>query len=327
MTLFQTRAWQDAWWSVWGNTAGFSLVRSGQGDVSGLYTDRYRFRGIFPIRCLQFVGTNYRRLSTPRTEYNGLIEPGLERAERDMGPYRALLETPWSEAVFRDIVQDGPDHRALKQLAEEWGLDSREVASDVAYQVRTSGDFQAYVAALGSNTRLRFYNRRKILESLGDLSIRNAWTSDPAAFFERLNDFHAERWGTPCFGRESLLFHRRFLDGLTDEGGVPELSVMEIDGKAVSVLYNVRFKGRTYNLQSGFVEGFHRKLALGSLHLGYAIEDAFMDPDMACFDLLAGQGKNSNYKQHIATDSVTLVSLMLVRSTFYKWLYRVKPQQ
>ncbi|TBW50180.1 GNAT family N-acetyltransferase [Marinobacter halodurans] len=324
MTLFQTRAWQDAWWSVWGNTPGFRLVREGQGKGSGLYVDRYRFRGVLPIRCLQFIGTNYRRLSTPRTEYNGLAGSGQDAAGGIPGDYASLMDFPWSEAVFRDIVQDAADHQALQRLAQERGLAWREVASDAAYHVDTSGDFEDYVAGLGRNTRLRFFNRRKVLESLGDLSITNAWEADPAVFFECLNDFHVDRWGSPCFGRDSLRFHRRFLDGLAAEGGAPELSLLRVNGEPVSVLYNVRFEGRTYNLQSGFVENFHRKVALGSLHLGYAIEDAFREPGTALFDLLAGQGKNSNYKQHIATGHVPLVSVMLVRSAFYKWLYRVK---
>ncbi|WP_190294909.1 GNAT family N-acetyltransferase [Marinobacter sp. R17] len=203
-------------------------------------------------------------------------------------------------------------------------LDVREVANDTAYQVRTDGRFEHYLAGLGRSTRLRFFNRRKVLESLGDITVRNDWSRDPVAFFERLNEFHIERWGTPCFGRDSLLFHRRFLDGIEDEGGAPDLSVLSVSNRPVSVLYNVRFGSCVYNLQSGFLENYHRKLALGSLHLGYAIEQAFREPGNDVFDLLAGQGKNSNYKQHIATDQVELVSLMLVRSPFYKWLYRLK---
>ncbi|AHI29926.1 hypothetical protein AU14_01120 [Marinobacter similis] len=79
-----------------------------------------------------------------------------------------------------------------------------------------------------------------------------------------------------------------------------------------------------YNLQSGYSEDFHKKLALGSLHLGYCIEEAFRDPEVRLFDLLAGGGKHENYKIKLATNITPLISVMIVRGKLLKLLYRLK---
>ncbi|MBD3640953.1 MAG: GNAT family N-acetyltransferase [Marinobacter sp.] len=313
MNVFLTRAWQDAWWKHWGSTPGFELVSEGRG-CSGLYLDRYKYKGVLPVTCLQFVGTNYRRLSTPRTEYNC-----LPPATPD-----ALFSADWSEAVLSDMPEDLPAVRALLDLAEERQCLVRRVGGDVAYSIETNGLFSDYLARLGSGTRLRLYNRRSVLEQVGSVAIGNWWPDKLVSFFELLNGFHRERWGQPCFNATSLSFHQEFLRNIVHEGGRPELSVLCISGRPVSVLYNVLYRNVAYNLQAGFVENYHKKLALGTLHLGYGIEAAFENSEVEAFDLLAGGGKNEAYKAKLATDRTPLVSLMLVRSRLFKLLYRIK---
>lgn len=320
MSLFQTSAWQGAWWDVWGTTPGFQVVVAGGEGQSGLYLDQYLLRGVLPIRCLQFIGTNYRRVSTPRTEYNG-INPAWFTGDDS----KSVLDLPWSEAVFRDLIDNTAEIDEIKRLCSKKGWSLRIVHEDWAYQISTSVAFSSYLKSLGSNTRLRLFNRRKLLESCGTVERKNLWPANPDGFFELLNEFHEARWGTPCFGAQSLAFHKQFLKNIVDGGGAPELSVIYCDQKAISVLYNVAFEGVVYNLQSGFLEAFHRKLALGTLHLGYSIEDACLSPDIRAFDLLAGGGKNEDYKKRLANIVTPLVSVMIVRSRFLKLLYRLKP--
>jgi hypothetical protein len=319
LSLFQTDAWLGAWWNTWGTTAGFSSVIPGGSGGSGLYLDNYRFRGVLPIRCLQFVGTNYRRISTPRTEYNQLRSEWFTDSE-----FEFVQSLPWNEAVFRDIVDHSPDLNEIKRLCKSKRWLFRVVHSDDAYGISALGDFHTYLGKLGYNTRLRLFNRRKVLQSCGEISRRNLWPNECDTFFQLLNDFHRDRWGTPCFGRLSLAFHKQFLADIEKEGGVPQLSLLSCDQSAISVLYNVEFKGTVYNLQSGYLESFHKKLSIGSLHLGYCIEEAFLDPGVRLFDLLAGGGKNDNYKKRLATDITPLVSVMIVRGTLLKLLYLLK---
>lgn len=277
--------------------------------------------GCLPVRCLQFVGTNYRRVSTPRTEYNTAFTSVSGQAS---GVARRLTSEAWTEAVFRDVREDAQDLVVLEELATTHGWSLRTVARDTAYSVDTQGCFQDYLAGLGSNTRLKLYNRRKVLDSLGVVTLENAWPDRRGEFFGLLNRFHRVRWGGDCFNEKSLLFHQRFLELVVEEGGVPELSLLACDGQVISVVYNVCYKGCVYNLQSGYVENFHRKLALGTLHLGYCIEAAFRSPALTMFDMLAGTGKNDNYKTRIATQHVELHSVMVVKGWLLKILYRLK---
>lgn len=314
MNLFLTDAWQNAWWRSWGGTRGFESVARQEKGYSGLYLDHYRYKGILPVRCLQFVGTNYRRISTPRTEYNLINTNAIP----------LLLELDWTEAVFADLVESSKEISKVLDFATASGCCVRYVARDTAYSVDTSGDFEGYLEGLGSGTRLRLFNRRTVLEKCGDIAIDNLWPENVGRFFELLNGFHLQRWHEPCFSNTSILFHRDFLNRIVHEGGWPDLSVLSVSGRPVSVLYNVVYQNVTYNLQAGFVEHFHKKLALGTLHLGYSIEAAFENDDVATFDLLAGGGKNEDYKAKLATDRTPLVSLMLVRSRLFKLLYRIK---
>lgn len=313
MSLFQTRAWQDAWWKFWGDTPGFRRIDSFPGG-NDLYIDHYRLKNVLPVSCLQFVGTSYRRISTPRTEYNGFDgnqRPPLDRLQ-------------WSEAVFADMVDGSDDVAWLLDLARAHGWPVRRVATDIAYAIDTLGDFAEYLASLGKGTRLRLFNRRSVLEQCGEVVMDNWWPQKPDVFFELLNRFHLDRWGQPCFNATSTAFHLEFLRQLEQEGGTPELSVLSVAGRPVSVLYNVRYRNTVYNLQAGYIENLHKKIALGTLHLGYSIEAAFANPDARLFDMLAGGGKNEDYKARLATRQLPLVSLMLVRNPVFKALYWLK---
>lgn len=324
MSVFQSRAWQSAWWETWGQNKGFRLARPWDGEVSGLYESRYRFKGLLPIRSLQFVGTSHRELRTPRTEYNRLFNGALTGGELREAIKALLEQQVWSEAFFSDLPGDSEDVSALVHLAatHNWGI--RINAIDNGYAVDTSGDFNSYLSSLGSNTRLRLYNRRKLFESLGEVEEINLWPQDPEFFFTELNRFHRGRWGKDCFAENSLGFHRTFLDRVIEEGGRPMLSVLTFNQQVVSVLYNVWFRGVVYNIQAGFEEHFHKKIALGSLHLGYAIETGFSCGDTHRFDFLAGYGKNEDYKRRFATDSYQFMSLMLIKSAPFRALYWMK---
>ena len=321
MSVFQTKAWQSAWWDTWGNQKGFRLVREWDGQVSGLYESRYRLKGLLPVRSLQFVGTSYRELRTPRTEYNQFCPDNLSGQPLLREMEHVLQSDPWTEAVFNDLRTGSEELSALVTIAATHNWACRITAADNGYSVSTSGNFVDYIASLGANSRLRLYNRRKILEDLGNVREENLWPSDVDGFFQHLNRFHRARWKKNCVTPTSLEFHKKFLSLVGAEGGRPMLSVLYCDEVVVSVLYNVWYRGVIYNIQAGFDEGFHRKLSLGSLHLGYVIEQAFHAQDTHRLDLLAGQGKKEDYKSRFATDQYQFISIMLVKNILFRALY------
>ena len=92
----------------------------------------------------------------------------------------------------------------------------------------------------------------------------------------------------------------------------------------MSVLYDIQAGGRVYNLQAGYEESFHHKLSLGTLHLGYAIEQAFQVSSISRYDLLqvpvrirfirqdlTGTGEFSDSRPCKVTEYALLTSLIL----------------
>lgn len=321
MSLFQTKAWQSAWWETWGQQKSFRLIRKWDGEVSGLYESRYRLKGLLPVRSLQFVGTSPRELRTPRTEYNTFCNGALSGTSLVSAMEKVLTRHPWTEIVFNDLLGGSEELSALVTIAATHRWAFRINASDDGYAVATTGSFRDYLASLGASSRLRLYNRRKLLESLGEVHLENLWPDNPDLFFQALNRFHRTRWDKNCVAGKSLEFHMKFLSRVKEEKGEPLLSVLRCNNEIVSVLYNVRYCGVVYNIQAGFEECFHKKLSLGSLHLGYAIEEAFSCGATRRFDFLAGEGKNENYKSRFATENYQFISVMLVKSVLFRALY------
>jgi hypothetical protein len=114
------------------------------------------------------------------------------------------------------------------------------------------------------------------------------------------------------------------LSRVEKEGAQPLLSALFCGDRLVSVVYNVWYRGVVYNIQAGFDESFHKKIALGSLHLGYALESAFQDNKTFALDMLAGVGRREDYKARFATDAYQLISIMLVKSPILRTLYWAK---
>lgn len=326
MSLFQTDAWQSAWWSTWGVDNGLKLVRDWGDGRTGIYTSTYRIKALLPVRSIEFVGSSYRKIRSTRTEYNTFATAGDTPASAIDQLKKLMNKRPWAEAIFNDLLAESNETAQLLALARQNQWLVRVTAEDTAWMVRTDHGFEDYLKALGRNTRLRLYNRRGVLKSLGNVSHENMYETnrDPSEFFEHLNGFHRRRWGKPVYNDKALAFNTAFLDRVISEGGEPQLLALRSGGQLISVLYNVRYEGCVYNLQSGFEENFHPKLAIGTLHLGYAVERAFQEMGTHRFDMLAGSGKNENYKQRLATESEPLISLMLVKHPVLKWLYRLK---
>jgi hypothetical protein len=89
------------------------------------------------------------------------------------------------------------------------------------------------------------------------------------------------------------------------------MQAMGVNGQVVSVLLDIVWQGVRYNFQSGYSENRYPKIALGALHMGFAIEQALGGNQ--AYDFMAGTGKNSNYKARIANSSQPLCSYQIER--------------
>jgi CelD/BcsL family acetyltransferase involved in cellulose biosynthesis len=228
----------------------------------------------------------------------------------------------WDEFVICDLQKNTDTYKQIKKQKKEsnWFVDIAE--QELGMNIGVFGKFEDYVKGLGRNTRLKLFNRRKYLNGLGNIKYASASNENVSQYLSILNTFHQKRWGKDCFAERSLDFHKTLLNRLNGQQSY-SLDCINIDGKAISILYNLIMGHTVYNIQSGFDENFDKKLSLGTLHMGFAIERAFNDQSVVNFDMLAGKGKSEFYKSKYKGRMVDFVTLRVTRSLILKLLYMV----
>jgi hypothetical protein len=328
--LFMSWPWLFSWWEIWGKTLGLELA------LFGAYDANSRLVGLAPfylhdflspfglrIRRAHFLGNAWHIRPTVRTEYSSLIiRKGLEEVVTN-----ALLSEVsrlnWDEMIVCDQLL--PE---LSRWEKGLALGGRKIAlvpraRDSGVRVTTEGAFHEWLQRLGANTRLKLYNRRAYIEQKkGELVLTRVIESQVPAFFEHLNEFHRHRWGKPCFDDDAVAFHKKLIARLQPHQLA--LTTLELNEETISVLYDILAGRSRYNLQAGFQEDFDRKVALGTLHLGYAIEECFSAESVRYYDLLAGYGKNSFYKSRFQGETVQFLTVQFARHPLMRGIYRVQ---
>lgn len=325
--LFNNPALHEAWWAIWGNPqfqlADVTVDSNGELLLHlPLYIDAFKFKKVLKLRRLQFIGTNYQNFVTPRLEYLEFIIRNNHINELKPA-FKSLIRLKWDEFVLRDIRVNGTTSEFSKSFAYEYGWLVRTIHKDIAYNINTSGSFQEYLQSRSKSTRLKLYNRRKLLESHGKVKLENYFPDKVDIFFELLELYHLQRWGD-AFSTKSLSFHKHLIKKMDEQGADISLSVLKVNGKCESLLYDIQINGVTYNIQSGYNTQFSKKISLGTLHFGYAIEEAFCHSEVYRYDFLAGGGKRAQYKESLSTDKFEIESLQIVRSRKLILLYKIK---
>ena len=327
--LFMGWPWLYSWWETWGQELGAELALFAayeeDGRLVGLapfYLYNFRSPVGLRVRRLHFMGNAWRMRATVRTEYSSLILEYGSEGTIAQELLKALARLEWGEMVVCD--QTVPELLRWQEAQDHVGINAACVPRtiDAGVRVAVSGHFENWLAELGRNTRLKAYNRRGYLQSQGEFACTQVPVSDNEWFFARLNEFHGHRWGKPCFDESAVRFHQRLLERLDPDQ--PALSALMFKGEVVAVLYDLQAGRTRYNLQAGFLEELDSKVALGTLHLGYAIEAAFNDTGTDYYDLLAGYGKNSFYKSRFQGETVHFVTVQFARHPVLRWIYRLQ---
>lgn len=301
-SFFRTEAWVQAWIDTYGKDPRITLI-----DPFGRNHPLEIFYGIkSPVRkCLSFrtlalAGTAISPLSAPRSEYNAVL-PSLREPEL----LSALADCSWSQIVFKDMAQGTLSDIEWLSANGGWSLHSNP--SEITYYV-SAPDISSYKAALTASVRARYFNRRERLKSAGSIEFRDYEISEADQFFDLLDTFHYQRWGQPCYSPVSRAFLKNFMARFVNAGSVV-MQVMQLDGKPISILYDVIYRGRRYNMQSGFDERAAPGISPGALHMGYGVEAAIGAGQD--YDFLAGKGKNHNYKAAIANRQSVIRTLIV----------------
>ncbi|WP_049631526.1 GNAT family N-acetyltransferase [Cellvibrio sp. pealriver] len=315
--IFASHEWVDAWQDAWSDCVDIiALQRHADPENcrDGFYT--YQLK---KLACIKLITLFSAGISTPaspslRSEY-------FNQDKKHVGALiRSALRFDWDQFYIPDVILGSDEYHEFCKIAHEENVKLIIRDQSISYAVQLKHNtFVDYLKGLGSNTRLKLFNKRKKLFLLGDIRIENLWPNVDA-FIDVLNQFHLQRWGRPCYSGRNRVQITRFLNQIALAGGRPDLSIIYCNDDAISAVLDLSYLGRIYNIQSGYREKFQDGISLGTLHFGFQLEKAFSS-GADYYDFMAGNGKNSDYKKSLATHSTTLVSLMLVRSRWLQVLY------
>lgn len=312
-SVFRTEHWVQAWIDTWGKDPRIRLMDlGGRGHpLEQVYLIKHRLKKILPVNTLCLAGVGFGAMSTPRAEYND-ISSLLEMAGGVNELQKLLRPLGWQQFVITDIDTTTPAMAEIEQLVDGTGWRIHTEKTELAYSIRHTS-FDDYLKGLGANTRLTYFNRRERLAQHGEIAFEDYAIHDAPIFFKYLNQFHLKRWGTPCYSPDSQAFMQNFAERLTAAGGKIVMQAMTVNGETVSVLFDVIWQQTRYNFQSGYAENRFPKIALGSLHFGYAVQVAL--EQRQDYDFMAGIGKQSNYKEKISKNSAHIKALIIQTSS------------
>ncbi len=311
-SVFRTEAWVQAWIDTWGKDSRIQLIDLGgrANPLEHVYITQAWLKKIIPVKTLCLAGVGYASVSTPRAEYNDLSAL-VSLTGSVKGFYSAISGLAWQQFYLPDILQHSAAEQNIRSLAMQPALMLHTQNIEPAYAAQAQC-FDNYLAQLGSNTRLAYFNRRKNLAQQGEVHFQNYTIESVHQAFTLLNHFHCQRWGRPCYSPDSQKFMKIFCERLVAQGGSFILQSMHVNGEAVSIIFDVIWQSTRYNFQSGYQENKYPKIALGALHMGYAMEQAIVNQQV--YDFMAGTGKNSDYKKRIATQTQFIASHAIERS-------------
>ncbi len=327
--LFGSQAWNNAWRQTWGQSQALRIS-----PETRFYTQAIKLKGYIPIIQAVPIGHSTQGLPSIRSEYTFFAQHPDHSATQIEQFFTQAKTQPWHQLWLSDLPTDATEYPIILKTAKEHELWIHSVEINTAYGVDTRQNrWEDYLHQLGKNTRLQVYNRRKNLEKLGTVEIKNYWPQWQD-FLVIMDGFHQKRWGKPLYTGKNKEFMEILLPELAASGHSIDLSVLSLNNTPLAAIIDIHINGHVYNLQSGFNEEFDNKISLGSLHFGYKIEQAFNNPAIEYYDFMAGKGRSANYKKQLATHSLDFATLCCIRSRWlhylqktYQWLQRHKPKK
>jgi len=328
--LFSSWSWLYNWWDIWGRNQGSELMILSVYEgaelvgIAPLHKSKTRIlANLIKVEALEFLGSMYYGNSGIRTEYRQfIVRKGYEESVVSYLMEYIFNEIEWNEIIFSDLISGSKTSDLFKKKAKRNHCYSRLDKVGSTYLVNCSGEFSDYLSSLTSSTRLKLFNRRKVLEKHGEVTFKNSKIVEMNELFDAINEFHEVRWKSPCFDSNS----RKFILSLLNQfkrGDRTYCSQLLVGEEVLSIVINIEVAGKIYNIQLGFKDGYDKKISMGTLHLGYALEQTFLEDDLSSFDFLAGDGKNSNYKTKISSPFRLLESIQIVKPIHLKLLYLV----
>lgn len=322
--LFMSWLWMNTWWHTWKekirekHNAELAIILIKEADTLVGIIPLYKVTkkiAFITYTEYQLLGNAWRIIPSVRSEY---IEPIFKRK---LTPELMDKFSLWINNLPINSTLIWPDNpsKNLSAIIPSY-------VQNIDYGVKINlndKSFSDYLATLGKNTRLKGITRQKLLlkEYPNHQWDEFAHNNDGVdCFFELLNSFHIQRWGKVCFDEYAQSFHKHLI--LTSSPLNFQLLYLKVDNRIVSVLFNILIGNTVYNIQSGFDASFNKKYSLGTMHLLFSIEQKFQQNKYSYFDLLAGQGLNTAYKNHYRGEETTFVTYQIFSLPLVAYIFR-----
>jgi CelD/BcsL family acetyltransferase involved in cellulose biosynthesis len=323
--LFMSWDWQWRWWRHHASFLHSELVL-----LAG-YADDGRLIGLAPLHLrrvthrwplnamrMECLGSAWRDRASVFSEYFDFIvdRDHVSAFVRDVSD--ALLnDRRWSDCVIGNTRRDS----IAAQMVQSWPAEScylRETDRLIAHVAQLPARFEDYVRTLSASTRRRLWNQRS---KLRDVTFTLASADELIEFFGLLDSYQRRRWGAEHYTGVRGRFHLDLATALAGQG-LLRMSRLSVEGRPISVMYNVRIGATEYNVQSGFDNEELEGASPGYLHFGFCLERACQE-QVQLFDFLAGTGRKRDYKRDFITVARELITVQAIRSRPLGWLYRL----
>lgn len=320
--LFMGWDWQWLWWRHHKGAVGgtLSLIACYSGSrlvgLAPFYIHSASHRLGLRATRMEIIGSTFRDVQGVFSEYLDII------ADRDhVDAVVAAISTHlradsrWSDLVIGVSPVGGVAASMVRHhLTRNWQV--REVDPRASHRAELPAEFPVYLRSLASGARRKLWNQRaKLVEPV----VVVAGPEEVPSVFDKIDEFHRERWHAPQYVGVARTFHLALARVLQDRGAL-RLSTLFSGGVPIAVMYNIRVGDTEYNIQSGFDAAHSAGLSPGYLHFGYCLEAACRD-GVRRFDFLAGGGRHREYKQDFVTTESPLVTFHVIRARHLRMLY------
>ena len=326
--LFMSWEWLSSWWEVYADKEKMALriivAKKANNSIIGiapLFISKVTTRKVLTTSRLQFIGHFWRGGETMNVEETSFI---VDNTCTDLvieKLFNYIDEQPdWDEFVLPHLNINSKTCQALFSKNVFTKSYRRRASFDRSYYLKLPSSFDDYLKGLGQNTRLKLFNRRKLLSQFGKIRYESNSPNCAKSNFGLLEKLHRIRWGQNVFDEKKLDFNIRLANLLAVENW-PRFSILYLDNNPISIQYNYLVGKKMYNLQAGFDDKFHKKIPLGYLHFGYEIEAAIA-AGLSTYEYLIGEGKNANYKESLSSSNIDIIGVQVIRSQIARHGYK-----
>jgi len=288
--FFLTWEWVFTWWEVYGKDKEIFvlLIEDNEGNLAGIAPwyikkGRINFIGYGENLCSEYL--------------NIIIKKGYEEVVLDeIFNYLKVNKDEWSVLFLTDILEKHNITDLICTKAKDKKLPfCREKINIPCVCMALPEDSDLMWRGLSKKFRSNIRWARKKIEENTNSSIKFFFQEDiPKQSMEDMFMLHNKRMEEKGLkGKFDLkdygLFHRTLLG---KAGNHKALSLLEIDGKNVGMIYGFNYQNKMYIYQTGFdPSSEYKKYSIGQILYSYMIEKAI---EMECkeFDFLRGDEKH-----------------------------------